>query len=356
MDTLISVTMAQLERLSKSSEYSRSPQAHNRPTFEQHFQGEVSNGLLSSSSHMYDHEDHNKKSVLMKVKEKAKKLGRSLSGKKKQGLGSYDDNTSPSMGAKLEDAAEDNEDPEYLGAPMYESELAPESLKETSRQHPRANPVVPGNHSLSSCLNTEDKQAKETPATSKQETEKHISTHSLAPKNTFLTITNPSEQETEPHFGGTHVATSATTGSGRFNDNNGLNFSQMRSENRQRFANRSQKWDTDEKSLSQVISDSLSPRKSPGHGVVEKVREAVSSFLWHDEESHPTIKNTDKSSPSSSSPRKPQSSRVYYTTNPISSPKNAVGNRMNPSPNVSVPTSTNEVVEEQAHGRILQMN
>lgn len=60
-----------------------------------------------------DHTHHQKKSVLAKVKERAKKLRHSLSGKKKH---SEEGNTTPSWGVSLEDEDEE-EDAEYLGAP-----------------------------------------------------------------------------------------------------------------------------------------------------------------------------------------------------------------------------------------------
>ncbi|KAG6412488.1 hypothetical protein SASPL_125167 [Salvia splendens] len=58
------------------------------------------------------------------------------------------DHITPSWGATMEDDCdhEDDYDPEYLGAPMYESEAAPECLKETARQHPRAEPVISMSH------------------------------------------------------------------------------------------------------------------------------------------------------------------------------------------------------------------
>lgn len=59
-----------------------------------------------------DYGHHHKKSVLAKVKEKAKKFRRSLSKKKH----SEDGNTTPSWGVSLDDD-DDDEDAEYLGAP-----------------------------------------------------------------------------------------------------------------------------------------------------------------------------------------------------------------------------------------------
>ncbi|KAL6516432.1 hypothetical protein OROGR_019737 [Orobanche gracilis] len=87
---------------------------------------------------------HTRKSVITKVKERAKKLKHTLSGRKNvQGNELIGDKTSPTLD---DDDDESIDDPEYLGAPMYESEAAPDILKENARQHPRAVPVVSDNH------------------------------------------------------------------------------------------------------------------------------------------------------------------------------------------------------------------
>ncbi|KAJ4832655.1 hypothetical protein Tsubulata_043344, partial [Turnera subulata] len=97
-------------------------------------------------------EDHTpgqqKKSVLAKVKEKARKWRSTLS-KKKHG---EENNTTPSWGVSLDDE-EDDEDPEYLGAPMYESELAPQGYK----QNPRSTPVISEKHVLPSSVSHAEK-------------------------------------------------------------------------------------------------------------------------------------------------------------------------------------------------------
>lgn len=52
------------------------------------------------------------------MKEKAKKLKHSLSGRKKmQENDVHDDNNTPSWGVTLDDDDEEDVDPEYLGAP-----------------------------------------------------------------------------------------------------------------------------------------------------------------------------------------------------------------------------------------------
>ncbi|GAA0150670.1 hypothetical protein LIER_09555 [Lithospermum erythrorhizon] len=391
--------MAQLERLPRSHEFSRSPQCQNSPKFEQFLEGDGSSGLLmtSTSPRSCDQEDQHKKSVLMKVKEKAMKLRHSLSGKKKHGMETHDDNTTPSRSLDnttpsrslaLEDSVDVGEDPEYLGAPMYESELAPETLKENSRQHPRAVPVVPGNHTLASCLKTKVTQEKNENISPDKTTAQSVSvqsapayakvsdaTHSIASKITGLSITNQNEQDTNTHTGGTHVPASAAVGtgyvSGPLNDK-GLNNSERMSEIREHSSDSPQKFDKgvsvkeylmqkvepgeDEKALSKVISNSLSPKRSPGQmGVVGKFKDAVSSLLWTEEDSESTGMNTTNKSSPTTSARKLQSREANDTTNPISSSETSVSNRTNP---LLAPghTNTSEVVEEQTLGRVLQTN
>ncbi|CAN7099512.1 unnamed protein product [Brassica rapa subsp. narinosa] len=115
---------------------------------------------------------HHKKSLFSKMKDKAKKLQHSLSGKRRHDEEGGDATMSPPFG-RLEDhqvrdaggyatlsprnkskdykerEVEEEEDPEYLGAPMYESKKAPEELKETARQHPRETPVITETNVLS---------------------------------------------------------------------------------------------------------------------------------------------------------------------------------------------------------------
>ncbi|XP_057789875.1 uncharacterized protein LOC131006763 isoform X1 [Salvia miltiorrhiza] len=193
--------MAQLERRKKLSESSpKSPKSQTSPTFDQLLRVEEaywSSNVSPGGRACHDHEvcpshctsGDNKKSVLSKVKDTAKKLRHSISGRRKNGIEFHDhdhdhnyhhshvhnyqhshdhnrglshghghshsqshshdhDHITPSWGATVEDDYdhEQDYDPEYLGAPMYESEAAPDCLKETARQHPRAEPVVSASH------------------------------------------------------------------------------------------------------------------------------------------------------------------------------------------------------------------
>lgn len=124
------------------------------------------------------------------MKERAKKWRSNLIKKKH----SDDSNTTPPWGVSLDDD-EDEEDPEYLGAPMYESEMAPEGYKEAARQHPRAVPVIPEKHVLPGnviCA-AEDKPVTETMSEKLAPAYATVSdaTHALISKIQSLTISTP---------------------------------------------------------------------------------------------------------------------------------------------------------------------
>ncbi|KAL5152312.1 hypothetical protein HKD37_13G038483 [Glycine soja] len=119
------------ESCRKSPTYSPTSSSPSSPYFEK----------LKNQDPEEDHGLYQKKSVLTKVKERARKFRYSLSKRRMD-----DENVTPSWGVSLEE--DEEEDPEYLGAPMYESELAPEEYKEYARQHPRANPVISEKHVL----------------------------------------------------------------------------------------------------------------------------------------------------------------------------------------------------------------
>ncbi|KAJ6670643.1 hypothetical protein OIU85_014501 [Salix viminalis] len=193
----------------------------------------------------HDQSPNHKKSVIAKVKERAKKWRSNLIKKKH----SDDSNTTPSWGVSLDDD-EDEEDPEYLGAPMYESEMAPEGYKEAARQHPRAVPVIPEKHVLpgSVICAAEDKPMQHRPKVA------------------------PEQVASDPG----RAPTDAASG--------------------YHFITGEQKWDKgvsvkeyimhkfepgeDDRALSQVISQAISPRKAAGDvSMVDKVKDAVNSLL-----------------------------------------------------------------------------
>ncbi|XP_019448613.1 PREDICTED: flocculation protein FLO11-like isoform X2 [Lupinus angustifolius] len=383
--------MAQLERPQRSLSASKTNPPH---IMEQLIQGEGSksspaNSSASSISSSSPHSPHftklknhdaeegqnQKKSVLTKVKEKAKKLRHSLSKKK------HDDGntTSPSWGGFEDDGAEENA--EYFGAPMYESEkvnggyientnqhsrespLIPEGYKENARQqHTREGPLISEKHVLSSHDKAELEHDRENlighnmsrkttqpaiatatkaaapaaaaAATTLPSANKNIaqkltpsnaegsseSAHSLASKFQGLGVSKPAEY---------HTSSSSSTAANLNNTSlsnvvapkpllrmhSTVSSSAPRTPEApmtpealpssapagsKNTSSTSQLWDKgvsvkeylmnklepgeDEKALSQVISEAMSPRRTPGDvGVMEKVREAVTYLLRTDE-------------------------------------------------------------------------
>ncbi|KAL1220236.1 hypothetical protein V5N11_008255 [Cardamine amara subsp. amara] len=166
--------VAELEGLKTHVDHSGNPSFST--ISQRHQSGEASKRSPNSSpkkeNENQGEHSHHKKSLFSKMKDKAKKLQHSLSTKKR-----HDEEGDPTMShygrsedhevireggyASLsprdkskdrkikEEGEEEEEDPEYLGAPMYESKKAPEELKETARQHPRETPVITETNVLS---------------------------------------------------------------------------------------------------------------------------------------------------------------------------------------------------------------
>jgi len=369
--------MSQSDRMRRSSE-NRSPKTQTSPTFEQLLHGE---DLLWSSSisptlgKNHDPEEYsnypNKKSVLAKVKERAKKLRHTLSGKKKHGNDLHDDNITPSWGVSLDDLDEEDDDPEYLGAPMYESELAPETYREYARQHPRATPVVSEKHNLLGSVKHETDQQENDKAMSRNRTMarsvslKLTPTHMVTSKFAGLTVTMPETQETGNHnvlsdsaihlgdmkkLGESSVIGKQSSGSPQRWDK-GVSVKEY-------FLNKLEPGEN-EKALSQAITDAISPRKNvKDTGVVEMVKEAVTSFFRHEETSNSvTSKTTTNSSPTllvSPKPTFTKENSISSTNSPTS--KLSFYASANSSPLVPISTNAHPVPEEENHGRILQPN
>ncbi|KAK6935815.1 hypothetical protein RJ641_032845 [Dillenia turbinata] len=307
-----------------SSDSPRTPKSP-LPTVEQLLRGEASRSYASSSPTAlkggHDLEEYhihqNRRSVLTKVREKAKRWRQNLANKKNNNSG---DNPTPSWGVSLEDDdEEDDKDPEYLGAPMYESELAPEGLKESARQHPRANPVISESHTFPSVVKTHEDQPKQnSPGAGKTVNEKV--TETLAPA--YKSVSEAPNNITTKLQGMTMTSSSAPGRAGKtVNEtitetlapayksvseapNNittklqGMTVTSSSAPGPREFAPRGEQVAFDkgvsvkeylrhkfepgdeEKALSHVITEAISPRKAPGDvGYIEKVREAVTSFL-----------------------------------------------------------------------------
>ena len=215
---------------------------------------------------------------------------------------------------------------------MYESELAPETYRETARQHPREIPVISEKHVLSSSVNCNAEQEKEkTTSPNKTITETVTerlapayaavsdATYALASKVQGLTISTPAASQTTSREA---IAPQPLPGQTVPQTYSGTSVPQTYSSSFApeigTHANTSEQiWDKgvsvkeylmhklepgeDERALSQVISEAMSPRsrRTPGDiGVVEKVREAVTSLLWHEESPKYTAANSAKSTTS----------------------------------------------------------
>ncbi|KAL3750605.1 hypothetical protein ACJRO7_011581 [Eucalyptus globulus] len=356
-------------RYSKSS--TPSPRTPTTPTVEQLLYdgpGESSRWSSTSPTFMRGHDledDHlhsypnNKKSVLAKVKERARRWRLSL-GKKRN---ADDGNTTPSWGVSLdEDDAE--EDAEYLGAPMYESELAPEDCKEKARQHPRANPVISEKHLLPNSIDHETEAGKGNPL-SPDKTMTETMTEKLAPAYTMVsdatqaitskiqnapayatdaTYTIASKIQNAPGYAtdATHAVaskiqnltvSSPAAGSAAGRPANIAVRGHLRDTPAERKLDKGvsvkeyimHKFEPgeDDRALSQVITEAISPRKGPADGgVVEKVREAVSNLLRNQEASSTT----------------------------------AFHSATNSSTHILASTNAHEAMEEENYGRILQAN
>ncbi|KAK7262491.1 hypothetical protein RJT34_30065 [Clitoria ternatea] len=467
-------TIHTMEQLLRAGEASKSK---NSPTYASPVSSASSNSPSSSpffqrlrsqpSSHdsEEDHGQTQKKSVLTKVKEKAKKLRHSLSKRRQE-----DGNTlSPTSPAGLESYGVEDQDVEYLGAPMYESEKAPTGYKENTKLQPRGNPVIsekqhvstskdkhvleqeqekslsrslskkttqPAKPTLSPTDNISNTISSPNKTMNKTVTEKvtpvcaegSVAGHTLTSKIQGLTVSKPTEQHHHHHRDHQHqfhpsssTAISATslnkppslsivaplTPPAKAPSQTGFSPPQTSSPapssapplGRKNTSSTAQIWDKgvsvkeylmnklepgeDEKALSKVISEAMSPRRTPGDaGVMEKVREAVTSLLRNDEPQKyadttttPPVTPPARTAVATTPPSTPSAPNVAATTatatpTPVATTNAnaATTTRMSsqtlsstnaPQPLSPLPVSTNprEVTDqEENHGRILQAN
>lgn len=323
-----------------------------------------------------------KKSVLAKVKEKAKKWKHTLSFKKKNDNGE-DHNTTPSWGVNLEedydyhvDDQEIDDDPEYLGAPMYESEMAPDNYKVKAREYPRPNPVVPEEHAAPSLEKhspasktiTEAMSERLAPAyaafsgatttiatkvasfTAGKRTESSIS---LAESEALYSAVGSdfenSDSESEPKV--TATATSPQK------SDKGISVKEY-------FVNKLEPGE-DERALSQVISEAITPRKSADGdddiSMAGKVRSAVTSLLQAQESSESPTKETKTTFLNTSpltTPKLLRQKSVHCPPGTTFSSKNPMTNRVSFYPPFPISTNPEEVDDEDDddNGRKLQAN
>ncbi|PNY11174.1 hypothetical protein L195_g007777 [Trifolium pratense] len=277
-------TMEQFLRGGESSRmsptYSTSPSSPSSSYFEKvkHHDPEEDQGL------------YQRKSVLSKVKERAKKLvSRNSLSRRRQD----EDNFTPSWGVSLEDEEGEEEDAEYLGAPIYESELAPEEYKENARQHPRANPVISEKRVLKTTKPGEqqDKQNALSPVKSSTTITPQLATSSTTTNSPNQDTTMTHEKLTPTIVDKTakaltHSASSKPHVTSIITPVAPLSSSMMRNNSSPSSSSPLShvKFATSPKSPNNSQS-LMSPRRSSnGISVIEKVKGAVNSLLRNDEQ------------------------------------------------------------------------
>ncbi|CAL5211565.1 unnamed protein product [Lathyrus oleraceus] len=438
--------MAQLERPQRHADASKSPGSIQ--TIEQLLRGEASKPKLSQSKsssssacsspsspffqrlrHLDSEEDHGqnqnqKKSVITKVKEKAKKLRHSLSKKKHE---DWNLTSPPSSAGHEGDGAE--EDAEKHGATLYESEMAHEGHKESTRQHSRPSPVTPQKHVLSNNekLGLEQAREKTLNRSLSKKTTQPAETATPAPTlsgpSKIIAKTSPEKNQTPAYAEASETAQYITSKvHGLSVSKPGENHNSSSTANKQASLSirtsrtppakmpsqiapsiprdssnpvetsppsppasappgptnnspPSQIWDKgvsvkeylmnkfepgeDEKALSKVISEAMSPRRTPGDvGVIEKVREAVTSLLRTEEPTKHADTNTNTNTNTNTTSRTP--SQVSASTSTTRAPSqisvSASTSTTRAPSQLPVSFNTQEDVQEENHGRVLQAN
>ncbi|XP_010937576.1 uncharacterized protein [Elaeis guineensis] len=258
-----------------------------------------------------DHDHHHvKKSVLSKVKEKARKW-RNLLAKKKHGHD--DDNPTPPWGVTL-DEEDDEQDPEYHGAPMYESETAPDTYKDGTSQHPSA--VLQSPIALEkSVVFQRDNADKEPEMKQGNDMLEPPVLHHLdaiketsSPHATSLSHSMPAHQDPVGESGTDKTLPETVTemlapAYNMVSEATQMIASKIQSPGTGQELGAKQMWDKgisvkeylmhklepgeEDRALCQVITEAVSPRntgEAQGEaGIVEKVKEAVSSLLGREE-------------------------------------------------------------------------
>ncbi|KAJ6838036.1 low-temperature-induced 65 kDa protein-like [Iris pallida] len=270
--------------------------------------------------HEHHHEHHHKKSILGKVKHKAKKWRQTLT-KKKHG---HEEDCSPTStcssaaSASLDEHDEAEEaDPEYHGAPMYESETAPSAYKDNSPKAPNLKvhhrsatpakePQVPHTHEAdkSPVLHHLDSFKETSHNSTAQATADKVVAEFRAKQGRTINTNEPGNNKTlsatatemlTPSYNlgsdATHMIASKIQ-SPRARDEIGAKMmwdkSVQRSLSVKEYLRNKLEPGEEDRALSEVITEAMSPRKAgPRQGgetsVVEKVRRALSQLLGNEE-------------------------------------------------------------------------
>lgn len=201
---------------------------------------------------------------------------------------------------------------------VYESELAPEGYREHARQHPRAIPVISDKHVLASSVNSGAGQENENPPTPNKTLTETVTeklspayatvsdaTQAIASKIQDLTVSSLADPGTDKHENldankqanlptvklSTPETDKRTSPTGQVTDK-GVSVKEY-------IKNKLEPGE-DDKALSKVITDTMSPRKSPREvGVMDKMKEAVTAFLWNEEPSQSSMTQSPKNASTS---------------------------------------------------------
>ncbi|XP_074348974.1 uncharacterized protein LOC141688117 [Apium graveolens] len=417
--------MAQLVDASKSSCSFKTPastcstsQAQTIPELLQ-ADSSANQACLTSGKHndldAGDPAPNRKSRVLNKFRDTAKKLKSTLSSKRirQSNIDSEyetgnknetdneddDDKTVLSMEVNL-DEDEIDEDPEYLGAPIYESAQAPEECKEYVKQHPREITASTEKHIIgSSAKIAEARDGQEPTRKTMTETVSEklvpaacnvVCTATYAVSNATSAITSKISNLTVETTGSTDKTSNSSSGDAS-SGSGGQTHMYDKGVSVKEYLMQKLEPGEDEKALSQVIKDAISPKASDQVGmVVEKMKEAVNSYLQPSsdsatkasESSGQTNVSTDQMS---SSKKSLTASKTFTTARDIpskASKQNAIaaeaksyslpGKSSDPDKMKSkscnatsnlklssfIPISTNseEGTDTENHGRILQTN
>lgn len=344
----------------------KTPKSIPTPTFQQLLQGDAT---IWPSSPFAKHNDFEgaqsptkKVTVISRVKEKAKKWRHNLTIKRRQGQSTNSPRSQFSRGVSLdnhEDEAEE-EDPEYLGAPMYESELAPENYKQAAKQKPRAVPVASEKHVLEGSVRNDIKKQEGGTSSSKIMTESVTdklapaygavsdATQAIVSKVADLSSNN-SGQTLEDGSNGTDKAGSSMDGRVHGQSNSPSNWSKGVSVTE--YLMKKLEPGEAEKALSQVITEKITPTRSPRGdqmGMVERLKGAVTSFLLTEEPASSNLEiKTDlppvkAPNPSTNANSSSEASKSFSPSKKTSSPRKLVYKPQNPSsPNYKGNSSSN---------------
>ncbi|XP_038980014.1 low-temperature-induced 65 kDa protein-like isoform X2 [Phoenix dactylifera] len=345
---------------------------HGRDVSLGHWSAPVTPTFASGFSFEDDQDHHHaKKSILGKVKEKAKKWRHMLAKKKH---GHDDDNLTPPWGVSL-DEEDDEQDPEYHGAPMYESETAPETYREgTSRPRPAVqSPSAVEKSAVFQLHNANKESEMKRDSVANRSLLHNMPAHRnpVGENGTKRTLTETVTEMLAPAYTMVSEATQ-------------MMASKIQSPGTGYELGAKQVWDKgisvkeyllhklepgeEDRALCQVITEAVSPRKAGEVGIAEKVKEAASS-LRGGEELHGTqipVSARQGPIPVSTNPHAheappPISANLHAHVSPIPVPINLhASESSNPvftnlqAHVSSIPGSTNPRTDVEIRGRRLQ--